>query len=292
MITGTIYNTIKLQTLNNKWMQKKDSDNILSKDEQKKRANWTADERMIHDYQQQMIEEREKSRGREIADKITSGGTLSPEEEQYLEKNDPTALKRYRDSKAEKKAYEEKLKNCKTKDEVNRLKSDTLNGYLSSMKKIENDPYIPISAKLEKAQELLAKTRNISDAEMKFMQTAEYKNLPTESEEAIERAEETKNENDEVVSEILENTEETQNAGEEETQNTSEVEAQDASILVKNPNDNDKKKTNIQKNALEIEIEKSYERIKFNADLEFDEGKSNSTTNYDRGTGKKIDFSI
>lgn len=295
MVTGTLYNTVKLQALTNKWMQKKDSGNVLSKQEQEKRANWTTDERMVHDYQQQMIEEREKSKGRQIADKVTSGGTLSPEEEQYLEKNDPEALKRYRDSKAEKKAYEEKLKNCKTKDEVARLKTETVNGYLSSMKKIEHDPYIPISAKLAKAQEILAKTKNISEAEMKFMQSAEYQKLPTEAEEAIERAEETNAENEKIIAEI------TDNANDLENENIDEKDISENEMDSNNSIDDfsddktdttDKKKTKVSKNEPEIEIEKSYERIKFNAELELDETNTNVTTSYEKNTGKNIDFSV
>lgn len=288
MVTGTLYNTVKLQALTNKWMQKKDSGNVLSKQEQEKRANWTTDERMVHDYQQQMIEEREKSKGRQIADKVTSGGTLSPEEEQYLEKNDPEALKRYRDSKAEKKAYEEKLKNCKTKDEVARLKTETVNGYLSSMKKIEHDPYIPISAKLAKAQEILAKTKNISEAEMKFMQSAEYQKLPTE-------AEETNAENEKIIAEI------TDNANDLENENIDEKDISENEMDSNNSIDDfsddktdttDKKKTKVSKNEPEIEIEKSYERIKFNAELELDETNTNVTTSYEKNTGKNIDFSV
>lgn len=284
MVTGTLYNAVKLQSLTNEWMQKKDSGNVLSKQEKEKRANWTSDERMVHDYQQQLIEDREKSRSREIANKITSGGTLSPEEEQYLEKNDPEALRRYRESKAEKKAYEEKLKNCKTKDEVARLKSETVNGYLASMKKIENDPYIPISAKLAKAEEIIAKTKNISDAEMKFMQSAEYQNLPTEAEEAKERAEETRTENEKIVEETIENVEELEN-------DDSIFDSVDS--IIENPSDtvaNASEKKKISKNEPEIEIEKSYERIKFNAELE--ESSASANVSFEKSSGKSVDFSV
>ena len=243
MITGTLYTTVKLQTLTNKWMQKKDSGNVLSKQEQEKRANWSADERMIHDYQQQMLDNREKSKERELVNKITAGETLTREEEQYLEQKDPAALKRYRDSKAEKKSYEEKLKNCKTRDEVKRIKTETVNGYLTSIKKIENDPYIPISAKLEKAQEILAKTRNINQAEMKFMQSMAYKNLPTEADEAIEASEKREAENAQLEAELKENNTET-------TQDTQDTE------------------DNSDTESTETKIKNAYNRIKLNYDLD------------------------
>lgn len=229
MITGTLYNTVKLQSMTNNWMQKKDSGQILSKQEQEKRANWTQEERMIHDFNQQMIDEREAKKKREICDKITSGGELTAEEEQYLEQHDPEALRRYRDGKIEKKAYEDKLKKCKTKDEVQRLKNNTINGYMASIKKIENNPCIPASAKLAKAEEILTKLTNINQAEKKFMATAEYKNLPTEAEETKERNEEVRERNEKVISEIAENAKEN-----EIIMDTEEVESAESSENIVN----------------------------------------------------------
>ena len=207
IISGTIGNAVKLQELTTKWENKKKSGNVLSKKERNERANWTQEQRLLNDFKEQAAQNREASKKNEIHGKIMSGGTLTPEEEQYLQSKDPEALQRYRNMKAEKKAYEEKLRHCKTKDEVQKLKTETVGGYLASFKKIENNPNIPLSAKLAKAQEMLAKTRNIQQAEMKFMQTAAYASLPTEAEEAQERAEDTKEENVEVLQQIEENIE-------------------------------------------------------------------------------------
>jgi hypothetical protein len=118
-------------------------------------------------------------------------------------------LQKYRQVRQEKKAYEEKLKKCKTKDEVQKLKTETLGGYLSSLKKVENNPNIPLSEKLAQAQETLAKTRSIQKVEIKFMQSAAYANLPTEAEEEKERSDETKVENEQALVEVKESVEET-----------------------------------------------------------------------------------
>lgn len=285
MNTGTIYNTLKMQSLNNKWMQKKDSGDVLSKQEKEKRANWTADEHMVHNYQQQMISERENSKGREIANKVDSGAKLTAEEEQYLEQNDPEALKRYRESKAEKKNYEEKLRNCKTKDEVERLKINTASGYLASMKKIENDPYIPMSAKLGKALEILAKSRNMEEAELKFKASAEYENLPTEAEEAIEASKEREEAMEKVVEKVKEGGEETIDTLEE-----SEEKSVDADGLVyektKDSQKTEKKKT--EHEEVKSEIEDIFSRIKLNADLEDATNKLEISDS--KVTGSKVDF--
>lgn len=207
MITGTIKSAVKLNMLTQKWEQKKNSGNVLSKQERNERANWTPEQRMLNQFQEEMEQNRIASKDTEIANKIIAGDTLTPEEEKYLAQKDPAKLNEYRKMKAEKKAYEDKLKNCRTKDEVQRLKTNTINGCLSELKKIENNPNIPLSAKCAKAQEILARTRNIQAAEIKFIESGRYSELPTEAEEAVERAEETREQNEEIFEEVKESAE-------------------------------------------------------------------------------------
>lgn len=182
MITGTIGSFMQLQKLTNKWEQKKNSKDILSKNERNERENWTKEQRIVNDFHEQLEREKESDRKHAIANKISSGQKLTPEEEQYLGSYDPKALSDYRQTQSERKAYEEKLKNCKTKDEVQKLKTTTLGGELSSLNKVVNDPYISTSEKLKKAQQSLGKTRNILAAEDEFVQAGLYDRLPTEAE--------------------------------------------------------------------------------------------------------------
>lgn len=202
MISGTVKNAVQLQALDNKWQQKKESGDILSKKERNERANWTQEDWLKHDFEEQAARNREASKKTAVDSKIMYGGTLTPEEEKYLAQKDPSALQKYKQIKAEKKAYEEKLKNCKTKDEVQRLKLETMGEYAASMKKVENNPYISVSEKLAKAQELLAKTRNIQTVEIEFMQSMEYGKLPTEAEQAKEHSLERDLENEKSMAPI------------------------------------------------------------------------------------------
>lgn len=276
-VSGTISSTVQLQTLTNKWNQKKDSGNVLSKQELNERDSWTQQDWMKHHFEEQLETSREAGKKTELDNKMMSGGTLTPEEERYLEQEDPAALQKYRQMKAEKKAYEEKLRECETKDEVERLKTETMGHYLASMKKIENNPYIPMSEKLAKAQELIAKTKNIHEVEMKFMQSAQYAKLPTEAKEAKERARDRETENDKILTELEEkDSEETENVMEE--------------FIVDDERENDKKKM---KNSIidpEMEIEESYKRIKFNVDLEMD--AQNVQAAGEKSSGDKIDFYV
>ena len=180
ILSGTIASTVQLQMLNNKWMQKKESGNVLSKQELNERSTWTSEQFMIADFQDQLEHNREAEKRQKIDNKIMSGGSLSPEEISYLEKNDPVALKKYRET--EKESYKEKLRQCKTKEEVDRVKLQKLGELESSLSSIVNDPAIPKSAKLAKAQEILAKTNNIEAAHLEFVKSADYQSMPTDEE--------------------------------------------------------------------------------------------------------------
>lgn len=182
ILSGTIASTVQLQMLNNKWMQKKESGNVLSKQELNERSTWTSEQFMIADFQDQLEHNRETQKRQKIDNKIMSGGSLSPEEISYLEKNDPVALKKYRETKEEKESYKEKLRQCKTKEEVDRVKLQKLGELESSLSSIVNDPAIPKSAKLAKAQEILAKTNNIEAAHLEFVKSADYQSMPTDEE--------------------------------------------------------------------------------------------------------------
>lgn len=187
---GTVYNTIRQATLNSKWQLKKESKDILSKSERNERANWSSEEWMKQNFKDQLENDKEASKRTDIDNKVMSGGTLSPEEEKYLEQKDPAAYQKYKQTKLEKKAFEERLKKCKTKEEVEKLKVEKLGSILSSFKKIENNPYISKSEKFKKAKEMIAQTKNLTDAEAKFKRTLEYDELPTQAQKDNERIDE------------------------------------------------------------------------------------------------------
>lgn len=254
IMSGTIKDAVKLNMLTQKWEQKKNSGDILSKKELDKRADWTPEQRMLNNYQEELERSKEGNKRAEIANKISCGQKLTPEEEQYLASYDPQGLADYKQTQTERKAYEEKLKNCKTKEEVQRLKTTTLGNHLSSLKKIVNNPNIPLSEKLKKAQQMLGKTRNIESAEEEFIEEGKYNALPSESNLARERAEETKTENL-IANKVI-----------EESANKDGKEAAD-------------------------EIEDIYSHLKFMQQLESAEDK-NIETPEEKKIGKNLDFLV
>lgn len=198
MISGTIKNAVKLDMLAQNWEQKKNSNQILTRQERNARANMSSEEKMLEQFKKEMEQNREQSRNNDIANKIMNGEELSPEEERYLSQKNPGQLSNYRRMKEERKAYEEKLKACKTKDEVQRLKTNTMNAYLAELKSARG------SAKVDKAMEIIGKVRNILKAELHFIKSGEYSKLPTEADEAVERAEERSEENERILEEMKE----------------------------------------------------------------------------------------
>lgn len=187
--------------LNRSWEQKKNSNNIFSKQEKIQQANKSVEQRQLDQFKEELAHNREQSKNNALVNKIMNGEDLTPEEEQYLARNNPAQLDNYRRAKAERKAYEEKLQKCKTKDEVQRLKTNTMNGYLSELKAA------PGEAKAAKAMEILGKVKNILKAELHFVESGGYAKLPTEADEAIEKAEERTRENEEIRDALIDSLE-------------------------------------------------------------------------------------
>lgn len=177
MITGTIRSAVNLQLMDSKWQQKK---NDISKNQKQKEM--TAEERTIAQFQEQMDKERESNSHTETYNKLKSGGKLTSEEVQYLQEHDPEALAKYREAQTQKKAYENELKNCKTKEEVQQAKMNKLGNFVSEAKAIVNDPYIPKAKKLELMNQLNNKVCMIAEAHDKFTESAQYRDMPTEQE--------------------------------------------------------------------------------------------------------------
>ena len=202
MFTGTIANQVKMQILETKWQQKKQ--NINSK----KNEDMTAEQRMLENFKEQAANERKRSATNELYTKLQSGGTLTADEIEYLRQNDPEALADYEKAQAEKKAYENALKNCKTKEEVDRLKLGRMGNFVAQAKSIANSPYIPKEKKLELMQKLNNEVCLIRDAHDEFVKSRAYEELPEEAEIAEENAKENVAENDEILAEQMEAAEE------------------------------------------------------------------------------------
>lgn len=201
MIYGTLYNTGKMLEMTQQWEHKKLSGNILKKEVKE----LSLEERQLQIYQEQLEKEREGSEYSAIYAKIQSGQELSPTEEEKLRAKDPKMYMEYKADKMEQEAYEKRLKNCKTKEEAERLHVNRMNGKLSELKSIINNPNIPKSEKLKEAQRILGDTTKTVQVFHTFVQSAEFKEIPESKQAEVEKREDSVEKLPEISENAVEN---------------------------------------------------------------------------------------
>lgn len=120
----------------------------------------------------------------QIRTKLAAGKKLTQEEMDYLQKNDPQTYQKARAIEEEQKCYEEELKRCRTKEDVQRVKMNHTAASLSTVNNVKNNPSIPEGAKLGIMWQELMKTRALEETMGEFVKSGRYAQLPTEAEKA------------------------------------------------------------------------------------------------------------
>ncbi len=161
---------LKLQTV---WDMKKRSGNVTA--HQDTGSNW-----IMEDLERQ----RENDKLARITNKVLNGRKLTSEERDYLRSKSPQAYQQLLNSEQEQKAFENALRRCETKEDVQRLKTDRINAALSVVKSVENSPYVSSEQALGIAMAELAKVQAFERITLKFIKSGEYGELPTEAERA------------------------------------------------------------------------------------------------------------
>ncbi len=130
----------------------------------------------------------------QIRTKLASGKKLTREEMEYLQKNDPQTYQKAKAIEEEQKSYEEELKKCKTKEDVQRVRMNRTAASLSVVNSVKSNPAIPESAKLGIIWQELQKNMALEETIGEFVKSGEYAQLPTEAEklEAEKAVEEAK----------------------------------------------------------------------------------------------------
>lgn len=167
-----------------KWKQRKSSGDYTSKGNTE---SLSATERLLRDQREkaaELMKQNTSSVSRQQIDmKMRSGKRLSAAEMEYLKENDPQTYEKAKQIEMERQAYERELKQCKTKEEVQRVKFSHAAASLSTVKETDTNPNIPEGAKLAIITQELAKTNALGDAERAFLQSGEYRALPSENEQ-------------------------------------------------------------------------------------------------------------
>lgn len=114
--------------------------------------------------------------------KLNSGQKLTAEEMEYLRDHDPQTYQRIKATEMEQKHYEQELKRCKTKEEVQRVKMAHAATSLNTVNEIKNNPNIPESKKLELIWNEHRKNKALEQSTQEFVESGKYAKLPTEAE--------------------------------------------------------------------------------------------------------------
>ena len=114
--------------------------------------------------------------------KVQSGKKLTAKEKAYLRERDPEVYAKAASIEQERKAYARQIRQCRTKEDVQRLKMSRVGASLSAINEIKNNPVIPLEKKLEYTMLENAKVSAINEETTKFVKSGQYDRLPTEAE--------------------------------------------------------------------------------------------------------------
>jgi len=122
-----------------------------------------------------------------IKNKLLAGGKLTLEERNYLQSKDPEAYQKLTATEQEQKAFEQKLKQCRTKEEAQRLKMTYIGSSLVTLKSVEHNSAIPDNKKLEIFMQEKQRCDRIEESSREFVRRGDYDRLPNQAEEAKAR---------------------------------------------------------------------------------------------------------
>ncbi len=177
----------KLQTTSLKYSLKRKFNEIDPNKEAKKLENMTERQRDI--YSLQKIHSTNNNDGDRVLAldiKLKSGQKLTQAEMQELKEKSPELYEDAKKVQRETKAYENSLKNAKTKEDVEKIKVNSMNQFASEIKEIVNSSIIPKGKKVELVMQIGRRFNGVMEAHNKFVNSGEYGQLPTDSDELEE----------------------------------------------------------------------------------------------------------
>lgn len=198
LLIGSMNSYIKNLGMHNKWNQKKKNNDFTPDESLTKKQRLNEQFKASYLQQKELEKELTDEALNTIHTKIQAGTKLTPDEMNYLRTKDPTTYQKLKNLEQEKKQYERELKQCKTKEDVQKLKFSKINASLSAINAVKDNPNIPDSQKLAVAAQEQRRLTELDKIFTKFVKSSEYKNTPTEAEldkvqNDIQKAEEAEN---------------------------------------------------------------------------------------------------
>lgn len=165
-----------------KWKERQASGDYTSKSD----SGDSAVQRLLREQQEKAAEQLKQGTSsvsrQQIDVKMRSGKRLTAAEMDYLKEHDPQTYQKAKQIEMEREAYERELKQCKTKEEVQRVKFNHAAAAMATVKNVESDSSIPEGQKLGLIMQELMKVNALGETERAFIQSGEYRSLPSENE--------------------------------------------------------------------------------------------------------------
>ena len=171
---GSISHFTKTPALKTQWNLKMKSGNVTG------HSKGLDDFLSVGSSPSQAEQEAENEKMGKITAKVNAGAKLTEKEMEYLKEKNPQLYEKLRQIEKEQKAYEEALRHCKSKDEVQSLHMARVSESMQAAKNGDGTA----------AYRMNRMTESLNA----FAETEEYKKLSTEAEQALERKEQRESE--------------------------------------------------------------------------------------------------
>lgn len=182
MMINSLRNYTQKLSLENKWKKKKAMNDFTP--DPSMNETQRKNEQFKHTYKLQQENMENDEALTSIMNKINSGAELSDAEMRYLKIASPQTYQSVKKAEMEEKQYERELENCKTKEEVEELKTNKINAAISKLNAVKNNPNIPKAVKLAVAQDTQRSMDRIVKSTAEFAESGKLAKLPTEAEKS------------------------------------------------------------------------------------------------------------
>lgn len=139
-------------------------------------------ESMMRMLAQNMESTQESNKINQLAGKLKAGMLLTSDELAYLRTKNPELYKTAMEVKCEREKYKKELEKCRTKEEVERVRANKMQQFVSEVKAVQGNSNIPEGKKLEIMQKIQMRMTNIMNEHTSFVKSPRYASLPTEQE--------------------------------------------------------------------------------------------------------------
>lgn len=159
----------------------------------KEKENLTPIEREIQDIKDKILENKKADKISSIDNKLKSGEELTKEEIEYLKKENPELYDEFVEIKKEREKYKKELEQCRTKEDVEKLRNDKMQEFNFKLTSIERSG-LSQTQKKESFEKLQRRFMGIFSEHNKFTESEKYQELPKEKSNYTENRK-TQNEN-------------------------------------------------------------------------------------------------